>query len=109
MSLLSDPNADPNGSGERKPSDRTGENIPHRLGGFEFGVGGYVGIGVQCEARGVMTQHGGDRFHIHAILERHRCESVSEVMEADTWQSRPFQDSLQHVQNAVRGHGPPGG
>ena len=26
-------------------------------------------------------------------------------MEADAGQSRPFQDSLQHVQDAVRGHG----
>ena len=44
---------------------------------FELDVGGNVGVGVQCEARGVVTQHGGHRFHVHAVLERHRREGVS--------------------------------
>ena len=52
--LFSDPNADPNGSGQRKASDSTGEDISHRLGGFELGVGGDVGVGVQREPRRVV-------------------------------------------------------
>ena len=39
-------------------------------------VGGDVGVGVQREARGVMTEHRGHGFYIHAVLERHRCEGV---------------------------------
>ena len=35
-----------------------------------------MGIGVQREARGVMTEHRGHGFYIHAVLQRHRCEGV---------------------------------
>ena len=66
--LFSDPNADPNGSGERKASDGTGEDAPHRLGGFELGVCGHMGVGVQREACGVVAEHGGHRFYVHAVL-----------------------------------------
>ena len=59
--LFSDPNADPNGSGQRKASDSTGEDIAHRLRRFELGIGGHMGVGVQCEACGVMTKHRGHR------------------------------------------------
>ena len=41
-----------------------------------MGVGGDVGVGVQREARGVVAQHRGHRFYIHAVLERHGCEGV---------------------------------
>ena len=43
---------------------------------FELGVGGDVGVGVQREACGVVSQHTADRFHVHAVLERHRREGV---------------------------------
>ena len=59
--LFHDPNADPNGSGQRKPSDGTGEDAPHRLRCFQLSIGGDVGVGVQREARGVVTQHRGHR------------------------------------------------
>ena len=55
--LFSDPNADPNGSGQRKPSDSTGEDAPHCLRRLELCVGGDVGVGVQREARRVVAQH----------------------------------------------------
>ena len=29
-----------------------------------------------------MTQHGGERFHIHAVLQRQRCEGVAQVVKA---------------------------
>ena len=67
-----------------------------------MGVGGDVGVGVQREARRVVAQHRGHRFHVHAVLQGHGREGVPEVVKADAGQSRPFQHSLQHVQHAVR-------
>ena len=43
---------------------------------------GDVRIGVQREARAEVAQHTGQGFHIHAAGDCHRCECVSEVMEA---------------------------
>lgn len=43
---------------------------------LELRVGGDMGVGVQREARGVVAQHRGHRFYIHAVLERHGCEGV---------------------------------
>ena len=68
-----------------------------------------MSVGVQREARGVMTEHRGHGFYIHAVLQRHGGEGVTQVMEAYPWQSRPFQHPLEHVQHAVRGHGASGG
>ena len=53
-----------------------GEDAPHGLRRLELRVGGNVGVGVQREARGVMTEHRGHGFYIHAVLQRHRCEGV---------------------------------
>ena len=50
---------------------------------FELGVGGDVGIGVQREARGVMTEHRGHGFYIHAVLQRQRCEGMPKLVEAE--------------------------
>ena len=102
MLLFPDPNADPNGSGQRKASDGTGEDISHGLRRFELGVGGDVGVGVQRKARGVVTEHTADGLDVHAVLQGHRREGVSEVVEADAGQPRPFQHPLEHVQDAVR-------
>ena len=35
-----------------------------------------MSVGVQREACRVVTQHRGHRFHVHAVLERHRREGV---------------------------------
>ena len=64
-----------------------------------------MGIGIQREARRVVTQHGGHRFHVHSVLQSHGCEGMTQVMEANAWQPRSFQHPLEHVQDAVRGHG----
>ena len=48
-----------------------------------------------------MVEHRGHGFYIHAVLQRHRCEGVAEVVKADAGQPRPFQHSLQHMQDAV--------
>ena len=55
---------------------------------FELGVGGDVGVSVQREARGVVAQHTADGLDVHAVLERHRREGVTQVMEAYPWQPR---------------------
>ena len=64
---------------------------------FELRVGGDVGVGVQREARGVVTEHGGHRFYIHAVLQSQRCEGVAEIVESDAGQPRPFQHPLEHM------------
>ena len=43
---------------------------------FELGVGGDVGVGVQREARRVVTQHTADGLDVHAVLQRHGREGV---------------------------------
>ena len=61
-----------------------------------------MGVGVQREARRVVAQHTANCFYVHAVLERHGCEGVAQVVKADAWQSRSFQYPLEHVQDAVR-------
>ena len=102
MSLFSDPNADPNGSGQWKVSDSTGEDTTHSLGGFQLGVGGNVSISIQREARRVVAQHRGHRFDIHAVLQGHRCEGVSQVMEAYAGYPSP-KDDTQRITGANTG------
>ena len=43
---------------------------------FELCVGGDMGIDVQREARGVVSEHTADRFHVHAVLQGHGGEGV---------------------------------
>ena len=43
---------------------------------FELCVSGDMGVGVQCEARGVVSEHTADRFHVHAVLQGHGGEGV---------------------------------
>ncbi len=45
-----------------------------------------MGVGVQREARRVVAQHTADGFYVHAVLEGHGGEGVSEVMESDAGQ-----------------------
>ncbi|GEM_PF-6528461 len=68
-----------------------------------------MSVGVQREARRVVAQHRGHRFHVHAVLERHGCKGMTEIVESDAGQSRSFQHPLEHMQHTVRGHGASGG
>ena len=68
-----------------------------------------MGVGVQREARRVVTQHTADGLDVHAVLQGHGREGVAEVVKADAGQPSPFQHPLEHVQDAVRGHGASGG
>ena len=68
-----------------------------------------MGVGVQCEARRVVTEHTADGLDVHAVLQGHGREGVTEIVESDAGQPRAFQHSLQHMQHAVRGHRASGG
>ena len=50
-------------------------------GSFTEHVAGDVGVDVQCGCRRHMAQHGGERFHIHTVFQRQRCESMAKVVE----------------------------
>ena len=43
----------------------------------------YVCVDVQGELCGVVTQHPGDGFWVHAVLQRHRSEGPAEVVKPD--------------------------
>ena len=64
-----------------------------------------MGISVQGEACGEVTQHAGHCLDIHSVLERDGSEGVAEVMESDFRDASPLQHPLQHVVDAVRGYG----
>ena len=68
---------------------------------LELRVGGDVGVGVQCEARRVVAKHTADSLDVHAVLQGHGCEGVTEVMKAYAGQPSPFQHPLEHMQHAV--------
>ena len=44
------------------------------------------GVGVQREARRVVTQHTADGLDVHAVLERHGREGVTEIVESNARQ-----------------------
>ena len=85
------------------------QHVTHSPGGFFLGAGADVGVGVQSEAGGEVARHAGDGLNVHAVLQRQRSEGMAQVMEADAWQSRPLQYSVQHVVHAVRRDGAAGG
>ena len=64
-----------------------------------------MGIGVQSKSGGEVTQHTGYCLDVHAVLECNSGECVPEVVKSDLGQSRPFQNPLQHMVDAVRGDG----
>ena len=99
-----DPSRDPYGNLERLGLESVGEKIPYRVCRLLLHRGGYMGVGVQRKPGGVVAQHGGEGFDIYSVLQGQHRKCVSEVMEAYPLQSRPFQNPLEHVQNAVRGH-----
>lgn len=46
------------------------------FGGCPLHIIGNVGVDVQRGGRRHMPQHGGERFHIHAVFQCQRCEGV---------------------------------
>ncbi len=49
----------------------------HRFGSFGLGERCDVGVCVEREARGVVTEHPGDRFDVHAVLQSQGCKCVT--------------------------------
>ena len=68
-----------------------------------------MGVSIEGEACGVVSQHTGDGFHVHTVLESKGNEGMPEVVKSDSFQSCPIQHSLEHVQDAVGRHGASGG
>ena len=61
-----------------------------------------VRVGAKGKSRVEMAEHTGHCFHVHAILERQRCECVSQVMKSQVFQSRVLQDFLVDVDHRIR-------
>ena len=64
-----------------------------------------MGVGVEGEPCGVVSEHARHRLDIHAILKCDGGECVSEIMKSDLGQSCSFENPLQHMVHAVRGDG----
>ena len=62
---------------------------------------GGMGVGAQGEARVVVAQHTGDRLDIHPVLEGQRGEGMTQIMEADVFQSGVLEDLLMEFHHRV--------
>ena len=60
-----------------------------------------MGVGTKGESRAVVSQGAGQGLHIHAILQRQRCEGVSEIMEPDILRADGLEDLLVGVPEGV--------
>ena len=56
-----------------------------------------VGVGAKRESRIEVAKHTGYRFHVYAILERQRCECVSQVVKSQVFQPCVLQNFLVDV------------
>ena len=61
-----------------------------------------VGVGAEREACVEMAKHTGYCLYVHAILERQRCECVSQVVKSQVFQPCILQDFLVNVHDRVR-------
>ena len=61
-----------------------------------------MGVGTKGESRAVVSQGAGQSLHIHPVLQRQRCEGMSEIMEPDMLGTDGFQDLLVGVSEGVR-------
>ena len=64
-----------------------------------------MGIGVEGEPCGVVSEHTRHRFDVHPVLQCDGGECVPEVVKSDFWQSCAFENPLKHMIHAVRGDG----
>ncbi len=64
-----------------------------------------MGVCIQGEACGEVTQHAADRLDVHTVLQGDGSEGVAEVVKSDLRDASPFQHSLQHIVDTVRGDG----
>ena len=66
-----------------------------------LGLPGGMRVGAEREASVVVTQHGGNGLHIHAILQRCCRECMSELMKFQVWESRVLQNLFVDVYHRV--------
>ena len=64
-----------------------------------------MGVGIQGEACGEVTEHAGHRLDVYAVLQGDGCEGVAEVVESDLRDACPLQYTLQHIVDTVRRDG----
>ena len=64
-----------------------------------------MGVGVQGEACGEVSEHTRHCLDIHTVLQGNSCEGVAEVVESDLGDACSCQYSFQHVVYAVRRDG----
>lgn len=64
-----------------------------------------MGIGVQGETYGEVTEHSADSLDVHTVLECDGGEGAPQVMKSDLRDTGSFKDTLQHIIHAVRGDG----
>ena len=64
-----------------------------------------MGIGVQGEASGEVTQHAGHCLDVYSVLEGDGGEGVAKIVESDLRDASPFEDTLEHIVDAVWGDG----
>ena len=64
-----------------------------------------MGVGVEREASGEVTQHTGHRLDVHTVLQCDSCEGVAEVVESNLRDACPCQHSFEHIIHAIRRDG----
>ena len=65
------------------------------LSGSVLHLVGDMGVGIQCEACGVVTQHTGQGLHVHTALHGHSSEGMSEVVKSHAGiNARSLQEQL---------------
>ena len=53
-----------------------------------------MGVGVEREAGGEVTEHTGHRLDVHTILKRNGRKGMAEVVESHLWDTCSGEDSL---------------
>ena len=76
--------------------------IAHLFGGALLHLPRDVGVGAEREACVEMAKHTGYCLYVHAILERQRCECVSQVVKSQVFQPCILQDFLVDVDHRIR-------
>lgn len=77
-------------------------HIAHGIRRFPHHVRRGVGVGAEGEACRVVAQGTGQGLHIHAILQRQRCEGMPEIMEPDMLGADGLEDLLMGMPEGVR-------
>ena len=87
-----------------KPSLQA-QDISRGLSCFFLCRRGDMGVCIEGEPGREVAKHAADRLDVHTVLEGDGCEGVAEVVEPDLRDAGPFQHTLQHIVDAVRGDG----